>query len=138
MRLKTHTCKPASTAAGNWFTQRDPRAFLRDIQQDCVNVENFLPGIGLADYLANLLLRSAVERQLQNSGEALSPLARTDPDSADQVPEYRQLIGFGNVLVHGYASLNLHEVWRAIAENLPPFRQALDRLIADPHSFLQP
>lgn len=69
--------------------QRDPRAFLWDIQQGCVNVQKFLHGIELADYLANLLLRSAVERQLQNIGEALAQLARLDPDKAAQVPEYR-------------------------------------------------
>lgn len=118
--------------------QRDPRAFLWDIQQGCVNVQKFLHGIELADYLANLLLRSAVERQLQNIGEALAQLARLDPDTAAQVPEYRQLIGFRNVLVHGYASLNHHEVWRAIAQSLPPLRQAVDRLIAAPQPPLQP
>ena len=118
--------------------QRDSRAFLWDIHQGCVNVQDFLRGIELSDYLASLLLRSAVERQLQNIGEALVQLARLDANMAAQVPEYRQLIGFRNVLVHGYSSLNHHEVWRAISESLPPLRQAVDRLISETQPPVQP
>ena len=110
--------------------RRDPRAFLWDIQQGCLNVQSFLGGISLADYQSNLLLRSAVERQLQNVGEALAQLAKLDPDLAARVPEYRQIIGFRNVLVHGYATLNNDEVWRAIAESLPPLQSTAHALLA--------
>lgn len=110
--------------------RRDPRAYLWDIQQGCLNVLSFLSGTSLADYQNNLLLRSAVERQLQNIGEALAQLAKLDPDLAARVPEYRQIIGFRNVLVHGYATLNHDEVWRAIAESLPPLKSTVDALLA--------
>ena len=110
--------------------RRDPRAFLWDIQQGCLNVQSFLSGSSLADYQSNLLLRSAVERQLQNVGEALAQLAKLDPDLAARVPEYRQIIGFRNVLVHGYATLNNDEVWRAIAESLPPLQSTAHALLA--------
>lgn len=110
--------------------RRDPRAFLWDIQQGCLNVQSFLGGISLADYQSNLLLRSAVERQLQNVGEALAQLAKLDPDLAARVPEYRQIIGFRNVLVHGYATLKNDEVWRAIAESLPPLQSTASALLA--------
>ena len=110
--------------------RRDPRAFLWDIQQGCLNVQSFLSSSSLADYQSNLLLRSAVERQLQNVGEALAQLAKLDPDLAARVPEYRQIIGFRNVLVHGYATLNNDEVWRAIAESLPPLQSTAHALLA--------
>ena len=110
--------------------RRDPRAYLWDIQQGCLNVQSFLHGISLAEYQSKLLLRSAVERQLQNIGEALAQLAKLDPQLAARVPEYRQIIGFRNVLVHGYATLNHDEVWRAIAESLPPLQSAANALLA--------
>lgn len=110
--------------------RRDPRAYLWDIQQGCTNVQSFLSGISLGEYQGNLLLRSAVERQLQNIGEALAQLARLDPELAARIPDYRQLIGFRNVLVHGYATLNHEEVWRAIAESLPPLQSAANALVA--------
>ena len=110
--------------------RRDPRAYLWDIQQGCLNVQSFLHGISLAEYQSKLLLRSAVERQLQNIGEALAQLAKLDPELAARVPEYRQIIGFRNVLVHGDATLNHDEVWRAIAESLPPLQSAANALLA--------
>ena len=110
--------------------RRDPRAYLWDVQQGCVNVQSFLSGISLAEYQSNLLLRSAIERQLQNIGEALAQLARLDPELAARVPDYRQLIGFRNVLVHGYATLNHDLVWRAITESLPPLQSVAHALLA--------
>lgn len=110
--------------------RRDPRAFLWDIQQGCANVLSFLSGRSLSEYQGNLLLRSAVERQLQNIGEALTQLAKIDPALAVCIPEHRQLVGFRNVLVHGYATLNHDEIWHAIAESLPPLQLAVDALIA--------
>ena len=110
--------------------RRDPRAYLWDIQQGCLNVQSFLHGISLAEYQSKLLLRSAVERQLQNIGEALAQLAKLDPQLAARVPEYRQIIGFRNVLVHGDATLNHDQVWRTIAESLPPLQSAANALLA--------
>lgn len=111
--------------------RRDPRAYLWDIQQGCLNVQTFLIGISIDEYLQDLLVRSAVERQLQNIGEALAQLTRAAPDLASRVPDYRQLIGFRNVLVHGYASLRQEEVWRAIAESLPPLLGVVKTLLAE-------
>ena len=111
--------------------RRDPRAFLWDIQQGCTHLRKFLHGVEFTEYVDNHLVRSAVERQLQNIGEALSQLSRVDPELAARVPEHRQLIAFRNVLVHGYAALDYHQVWRAIAESLPSLHTAVDALLAD-------
>lgn len=116
---------------GSWFMRRDPRAYLWDIQQGCVHVRAFLAEIEFDEYLASDLVRSAVERQLQNVGEALAQLSRADPQLAERVPEYRQLIAFRNVLVHGYAALDHLQVWRAIAESLPSLHAAVDALLTE-------
>jgi len=101
------------------------------MQQGSTLVREFLRGVDTATYLKSPLLRSAVERQLQNIGEALSQLSRADPPLAARVPEYRQLIAFRNVLVHGYAALNHDEVWRAVSESLPGLQTAVDALLAE-------
>ncbi|HMZ01676.1 MAG TPA: DUF86 domain-containing protein [Burkholderiaceae bacterium] len=72
--------------------KRDPRAFLWDVQQACVAIRGFVDDATLERFEVDLLLRSAVERQLQNIGEALSQLARLDPALASRVPRQRQLI----------------------------------------------
>ena len=81
---------------------------------DSSAINTFVSGVDLERYASELLLQSAVERQLQNIGEALSQLSRLDPVLGARVPRQRQLIGFRNVLVHGYAGLNNAEVWRVL------------------------
>ena len=48
----------------------------------------------------------STERQFIILGEALSQLARRDPESADLITELREIVGFRNILVHGYAEIN--------------------------------
>ena len=111
--------------------KRDPIALLWDMQQACSAIASFVDGVVLERYEADLLLRSAVERQLQNIGEALSQLSKLDTEFAARVPRQRQLVGFRNVLVHGYAGLNDAEVWRVLHENLPELHQAVSRLLEE-------
>lgn len=83
--------------------QRDPRAWLWDVQQAARRIERFLQGHDLASYHADDLVRAAVERQFEVIGEALAQLAKRSPDIVTEVPQWREAIGFRNVLIHGYA-----------------------------------
>jgi uncharacterized protein with HEPN domain len=65
------------------------------------------------------MLRSAVERQLGIIGEALAQLARTDRNIAARIPELRRVVGFRNVLIHGYDRIDDAGVWRVIKGDLP-------------------
>ena len=109
---------------------RPPGAYLWDIQQACQAVRDFVGAAGLAEYESNAMLRSAVERQLQNIGEAVSQLSKVDAELAGRIPRQRQPIGFRNVLAHGYAGLNNAQVWRVTQENLPELEAQVTDLIA--------
>lgn len=111
--------------------KREPAAFLWDIEQGCSAIARFIAGATEERYLADLLLRSAVERQLQNVGEAVSQLAKSDAALASRVPKHRQLIALRHVLVHGYAGLNDAEVWRVLNENLPALHAAVAALLEE-------
>ena len=77
------------------------------------------------------MLRSAVERQFEIVGEALSQLARRDQALASQIPDLRQIVAFRNILVHGYAIIDSDRVWRVVHESLPDLRGAVDRLLRE-------
>jgi uncharacterized protein with HEPN domain len=111
--------------------KRLPAAFLWDIQQACRAVRDFVWGADLAAYEANAMMRSAVERQLQNIGEAVSQLSKVDAELASRIPRQRQLVAFRNVLAHGYAGLNNAQVWRIAHENLPELEGHVNDLIAE-------
>ena len=108
---------------------RDTRAYLWDVQQGCERIARFLLGVDFDAYAANDLVRSAVERQFEIIGEALSQLSKVDADLAAQIPEHTQVIAFRNVLIHGYAALDDRKVWRAAEVSLPKLAIAVDRLL---------
>jgi hypothetical protein len=66
------------------------------------------------------MARSAVERQFEIIGEALSQLAKADATIASRVPDHRRIVAFRNVLIHGYAALDHTLVWRVVQEHLTP------------------
>jgi uncharacterized protein with HEPN domain len=82
------------------------------------------------DYLADDLLRSAVERQLEIIGEALIRLRRSDPNTLSMIPEHPQIIAFRNVLIHGYDAIDHRRVWDAIENSLPQLFTKVEDLLS--------
>ena len=95
-------------------------------------VARFTLGKSFADYQADEFLRSAVERQLEIIGEALNQLRRIDTLTAAAIPELSRIVGFRNVLVHGYATVDNRIVWGIIEVNLGPLRKSLESVLAQP------
>ncbi len=111
--------------------QRDPRAFLWDVQQAAGAITQFTVGLDAAGYRANPLIRSAVERQFEIIGEALNRLSKEAPDLADRVPNLRKMVGFRNVLIHGYAVIDDGRVWEIVTTLLPPLRATVTALLTE-------
>ena len=64
----------------------EARKYLHDIQLAADRIGRFCGGRTFAQCLGDEILRSAVERQLGIIGEALSRLAKEDPDAAAAIP----------------------------------------------------
>jgi uncharacterized protein with HEPN domain len=114
--------------------QRDARCYLWDALKAAEAVQTFLRGKTYEAFIDDDLVRSAVERQLQIIGEALSQLARVDPRIASNIAELPRIIAFRNILVHGYAAIDYDTVWRLIEDKLPELQTNLRMLLraADP------
>ena len=50
--------------------ERDPRAYLWDVQQAANAIDQFIAGLDATGYAGNALVRAAVERQFEIIGEA--------------------------------------------------------------------
>lgn len=111
--------------------ERDARAYLWDVQPAADTIGRFIGGLDEVGYTGNALVRSAVERQFEIIGEALNRLAKTDPNLARRVPHLRDIIGFRNVLVHGYATIEHARVWRIAETQLPALHDAVSALLAE-------
>jgi len=71
------------------------------------------------DFRGSSLLRSAVERQFTNIGEALRVAVRADPTLSESITDTTRIIAFRHMLVHGYSAINSEFVWVIIHDHLP-------------------
>ena len=97
----------------------ESKKYLRDIEQAAGLAGEFLTGKSFHDYASTPMLRAAVERQCEILGEALARLAKTDPTTAAQVGEYRRIIAFRNILIHGYAEVDHRIIWKVATVKVP-------------------
>ncbi len=106
----------------------EAKKYLYDIQQGITNYR-LTSGKRLDGYRADAMLRSTVERQFEIIGEALTQLAKLDEALVAHVSEYRRIIAFRNILIHGYAEVDDRLVWDIVETKLPILRQQTEALL---------
>jgi uncharacterized protein with HEPN domain len=111
--------------------EHDPKGYIFDILQACKYIQQFTAGKNFDEYISDILLKSAVERQFAIIGEALSRVKKEEPGLLDQIRESEKIIAFRNVIVHGYSIISDQIVWDIISTKL-------DNLIEDCKKFIGP
>ncbi|MEK7477172.1 MAG: DUF86 domain-containing protein [Candidatus Coatesbacteria bacterium] len=109
----------------------EAKKYLSDISEAADLLAGFLAGKSEEGYKTDPLLRSAVERQFEIVGEALSRLVRLDESAASRISQHRRIISFRNILVHGYAQVDDHLVWDIAMTHLPMLREEVAALLRE-------
>lgn len=109
----------------------DAPKLIWDAREAGAKARRFVQGKSFEDYMADELLRSAVERQLEIVGEALGQLRKADPGTAALVPHLAQAVALRNVLIHGYATVDDRLVWGVADAHLPPLLDGLAALLPE-------
>lgn len=104
---------------------------LWDASEAAKAVRTFAEGVAKEQFFADLLLRSAVERQLEILGEALVRLRRDDLETAGRIPDLRKIIGMRNVIAHEYGDIDYETVWAVVTKYVGPLIADLDGLLAE-------
>lgn len=102
---------------------------IHDAVEACRAIRSFTDGVTFDQYASNLLLRSAVERQFEILGEALSKASELKPDDAAGIPDLRRIVGMRNRIIHGYDSVDDEIVWDAVRNHVPSLLSALSGII---------
>ena len=95
------------------------KKYLYDIERALNLIGQFTHGKTWDDYQLNPLLQSAVERQFEIVGEALNKLGHVDPSIISHITEFRRIVAFRDILIHGYDTVSLELVWDVIQTNIP-------------------
>jgi len=108
--------------------KRDAKAYLHDIQEAGKHILAFTQGMSMEDYCRSELVKAAVERKFAVIGEVLVRLREDYPGLLERISDAEKIIGFRNVLVHGYDIIEDATVWSAIESNLRILLQEVESL----------
>lgn len=111
--------------------QRKSPKWIEDIRACASFIIETTAQMELADYRANQLVKSAVERNFEVIGEAINRLARHDAETAARLGDYPRIIAFRNILIHGYDLVDNDQVWKVIKENLPALKERAEVLLRE-------
>jgi uncharacterized protein with HEPN domain len=108
------------------------RKLLCDILEAGRAIQDFVQPMTLAEYLADLRTRSAVERQFEILGEAFVRLREKDAETFAQFPQAPRIISFRNRLIHGYNAIDQEAVWDVVQRHLPALLAGIERILPPP------
>lgn len=90
----------------------------------------FTEGRTFADFLADVLFRSAVERQFEILGEASSHISVVTQNLWPSI-EWKEIKNFRNLLAHEYFRTEYAQVWNIARNMLPGLIPTLEDLFTD-------
>lgn len=109
----------------------DSPKFLWDALRAAEAVARMANGADFERYRGDEMLRSAIERQLEILGEALSRLRKSDPETAARVPDLPRAVALRNILIHAYADIDNAVVWGVVDRHLAPLVDSLKLLLPE-------
>jgi uncharacterized protein with HEPN domain len=108
-----------------------PRAlkYILDIDALVKEIDSFksLVRNDFFEYQKQLVVKRAVERDLEIIGEAVKELIKLEPNL--EITSARKIISFRNLLAHSYDSVEDEIVWGIIQKNIPVLKSEIHQLL---------
>jgi len=102
--------------------------YLFDIDESIRHIEIFTSELtGFSDYENDLLIKRAVERELEIIGEAMSNLLTLQTDI--KITDGRRIVDLRNRIIHGYASVDDGVIWGVLKRHLPLLKIEVSTLL---------
>jgi uncharacterized protein with HEPN domain len=105
---------------------------LYDIKIAIDEIELFLQQLSLLsfnEYKQNLLLKRAIERELEIIGEAMNRIIKKDPNFIQKIEEAKSIISLRNYIIHAYDSVSDENIWAIIQNHLPKLKRQVEILL---------
>lgn len=108
---------------------RDYIVFLEDIMGAINKIENYTEGLSFEDFGENDMILDAVIRNFEVIGEAATHIPNEVKERYPDV-EWKEAIGFRNVMIHEYFVIDVEAVWDTIRKNIPTFKKHVLTVLA--------
>ena len=108
--------------------KRDHILFLEDILNAIEKIERYAKGLTFEELSNNDMAVDAILRNFEIIGEA----AKNVPERVRRkypFVEWKEAIGFRNVLIHDYFGIDLEAVWDTVRKNIPSLRNNIMKVL---------
>jgi len=108
--------------------------WLYDINLAIEEIESFLEDNGntFEAYKNNLLLKKAIERNLEIIGEAVNRIVKQYPEIT--IENARSIIGLRNFIIHSYDNITDETIWAIIINHMPKLKQEVIKFLKEDNS----
>lgn len=86
-------------------------------------------GNSLDDFLEDLSYRKSCCMTLIQIGEAVRKLSQEFTEQHDEI-DWVSVIGFRNIVVHRYESIDSARIWEIIAEDIPTLKSVCEKILS--------
>ena len=103
--------------------------WLYDIKFAIEEIDSYFENINktFGEFKQNLMLKRAIERNLEIIGEAANRILARNPDI--EITNARKIVNLRNLIIHSYDSISDENIWAIVIKNLPELKKEIDQLI---------
>ncbi len=112
------------------MSKRSLEFLVDDIWESIEKIERYTEGMTLETFQNDEKTTDAVVRNLEIIGEAAGRLPEDFVDRNSEI-EWAKIVGLRNRIVHEYFGVDLQIIWQILKNDLPAFKESLERIRSD-------
>lgn len=104
---------------------------LFDIKFAIEEIDSFFAGRDkrFEEYSGDILLKRAIERDLEIIGEAMSRIMKENQEI--EITHARRIVGLRNQIIHGYDTVSDENIWGIVMIHIPKLKEEIELLILE-------
>lgn len=103
------------------------KARLQHIHDAIDEIENYIDDVDFSDFEVNSMMKNASIRQLEIIGEASSRISN-ELKSEYPLINWKDIIGFRNIIIHQYFGIDEKIVWDILKYDLPVLKKLIRKI----------